>query len=96
MFENEIWKTPFNAHKHCNHTVALLRLPLFNFVLKCCFKDSSDVLKFKFLTNTDRDCNGQLCVTKICNYLGLEQTVEGVSAEEIDPDRVEVWNFLLT
>jgi multiple RNA-binding domain-containing protein 1 len=24
----------------------------------------------------------------------VEQTMEGVSAEEIDPDRVEVWNFL--
>jgi multiple RNA-binding domain-containing protein 1 len=24
----------------------------------------------------------------------VEQTMEGVSAEEIDPDRVEVWSFL--
>ena len=26
----------------------------------------------------------------------VDQTVEGVSTEEIDPDRVEVWSFLLT
>jgi multiple RNA-binding domain-containing protein 1 len=40
----------------------------------------------------EKDVVGDRIVTKAI----VEQTVEGVSAEEIDPDRVEVWNFLLT
>ncbi len=44
------------------------------------------------MEDDEKDVVGDRIVTKAI----VEQTVEGVSAEEIDPDRVEVWNFLLT